>query len=144
MVRVRLARSQKKRAHPARGPKWDRKRFKQCMRHKPHTNQRYPLGTRSPCYGRLLKPALPRHEGEYAVKVSMKCSCAGGLVFILRMAHGPSPLFGCVWCIHSSRAGDATRRDATLPLTSDHEVRVEPIAQKSIVRPERSPRAVLN
>lgn len=65
-------RSNMKETHPARGPERDGKILKQCMRHKPHPSYSDPLRTKSPCYGRSLWPALPKHEGEYAVKVSMR------------------------------------------------------------------------
>ena len=75
-------RVKKRGAHPARGPKWDREILKQCMRHKPHTNRRHPLRTRSPCYEGPPRPTLPRHEGECPVKVSMRCSYVSAQSFI--------------------------------------------------------------
>lgn len=80
-VRVRAMAGQK-RAHSARGPKWNRKILQQCMRRKPHTNLGTPLRTGSPCYGMLPKPTLPKHEGKCAVKVSMRCSGGEGGSFI--------------------------------------------------------------
>ena len=95
MVRVRTQKRPKKKigAHPARGPKWDRKIFRRCIRRKPHTNPGPPLGTRSPCYGRHPKPTLPRPEGECAIKVSMQNQDAETHPFIawLADAHGPCP-----------------------------------------------------
>ena len=75
MVRVRGNKQPKKKkggAHPARGPKRDRKIFRQCMRSDPHTNHRHSLRTRSPCYEEPPWPTSPRHEGGCAVKVSMR------------------------------------------------------------------------
>lgn len=42
-VRVRSPNRQNERAHPARGPEWDMKILRQCMRRKPHASHGLPL-----------------------------------------------------------------------------------------------------